>query len=998
MGKSIKNDRGFEVSRLLSKGWWISALKLSYVWRSFLASGLPLVILSLFSVFAILLPSFLTLSHASPNDTTRVSVSSSREEGNGSSDPLSSLSRASISADGRYVFFRSYATNFVPGDTNDLDDLFVHDRQTSTTSRITDSSISQRLLFRDSQAITPDGRYVAYSAGQTQLGYRTASIFIHDRQTGSTEKVNVGGVGPLLRSPTLSADGRYMAFASVLIGDPSFPIDSASSVYLHDRQTGTVTLISGGFQNGFGFSETPSISADGRYVVFRSNAPLVVADTNSTYDVFVYDQQTRETSRVSVSSSGEQSTLPSFGVSISADGRYVAFSSAADNLVEGDTNNATDVFVHDRQNRSTSRVSVSNSGDEGSGTNPSISADGRFVLFDSGSTNLVSGDINDSVDVFVHDRQTGTTSRVSVSSSGEEGDDRSENPVVTADGRYIVFDSEATNLVSGDTNNFDDVFVHERSGPVSAVQSLTVRLSGVGTGTVTSHVAGIDCGVDCTENYLPGSLVTFTATPTVGSVFTGWSRGTDWTGASCSGTGTCTVVMTQAHTVMAEFSPLGGGRNVSIEYIRLVANSEVNGNPWTSIAELTLLDGFGVPIDAANWTLVSVDSEELVGENGAAENAFDGNPSTIWHTAWSGVPGHPHEIVIRIATRPQTVSGFRYLPRQDGGENGRIAEYQFYGSRSSSSWGAPLAVGTFVNTADEQQVAFRGDIRYVRMAAYSEVNGNPWASIAELTLLDEAGDPIDKSSWTLQSVDSEELVGENGAGVNAFDGNPSTFWHTQWSGSSPAHPHEIIIDLGTEQSLSGFRYLPRQDGGENGRIADYRFFGSSDGVNWGFPLVSGTFVNTAQEQLVVFKGTRYVQLQAISEVNGNPWTSVAELTLLDRSGVPFDKSDWTLRSVDSEELVGEDGAAVNAFDGNPATFWHTNWSGANDSHPHRIIIDLGGMREIGGFRYLPRQDGGTNGRIAGYALYGFNDSSSGGGPLVSGAFPDTDQEQEVLLP
>ncbi len=975
------NDQGIEPSRQLSTCW---------------VAGKSLAAFFVLFALACLSPVFLTLAHAAPSETTRVSVSSSGEEGNGSSDPLYSFSRASISADGRYVFFRSYATNFVPGDSNDLDDLFLYDRQTSTTSRITDSSIAQRLLFRDSQAITPDGRYVAYSAGQNQFGYRTASIFVYDRQTGSTEKVNIEGVGSLFRSPTLSADGRYVAFASVFIGDPSYPIDSASSVYIHDRQTGGTTLISG---SGFGFSESPSMSANGRYVVFRSNVPnLVVADTNSTYDVFVYDQQAGDTSRVSLSSSGEQGALPSFGASISADGRYVAFSSAADNLVVGDTNDATDVFVHDRQSRSTTRVSVSSSGEEGSGTNPSISADGRFVMFESGATNLVTGDINDSVDVFVHDRQAGTTSRVSISSSGEEGNDRSEDSAMSANGRYVVFDSEATNLVPGDTNGFDDVFVHERGGPVSATQPLTVRLFGVGTGTVTSGTAGIDCGVDCSEDYLPGSLITLTATPDADSVFMGWSRGTDWSGTSCSGTDTCTVVMTQAHTVMAEFAPLGGGRLVSMEYVRLVANSEVNGNPWTSIAELTLLDQFGAPLDKSNWTLVSADSEELVGENGVAENAFDGNPSTIWHTTWPGVPGHPHEIVIRLGTRSQVVSGFRYLPRQDGGENGRIAEYQFYGSRSTFSWGAPLAVGTFANTAEEQQVAFGEDLRYIRLVALSEVNGNPWTSMAELTVLDENGTPLDKTNWTLQSVDSEELIGENAAAINAFDGNPSTFWHTQWSGGSPSHPHEIIIDLGEQQAVSGFGYLPRQDGGTNGQIAMFRFYGSTDGVNWGFQLAEGTFADTDQDQQVAFDGTRYLSLVANSEVNGNPWTSVAELTVLDRFGMPLDKGDWKVVSVFSQELVGENGAARNAFDGNPTTFWHTRWSSGNDSHPHSLRIDLGRAQEISGIRYLPRQDGGTNGRIAEYSFSGSPRLRGGFKPLASGVFADTDQEQEVLFP
>ena len=438
------------------------------------------------------------------------------------------------------------------------------------------------------------------------------------------------------------------------------------------------------------------------------------------------------------------------------------------------------------------------------------------------------------------------------------------------------------------------------------------------------------------------------------------------------------------------------GGSSSVRYVRLVADSEVNGNPWTTIAELTVLDGNGTPLDQSSWSLQSVDSEELVGENGAALNAFDGNPATIWHTQWlGGSDAPPHEIVIDLGA-VQTVSGFGYLPRQDGGVNGRIAVYRFYGSGDGVTWGSPLATGSFANSAQHEQVEFHGT-RYVRLVANSEVNGNPWTTMSELTVLDGNGAPLDQSSWSLQSVDSEELVGENGAALNAFDGNSATIWHTQWLGGSDAPPHEIVIDLGAVQTVSGFGYLPRQDGGVNGRIAGYQFFGGLNGVTWGAPLATGTFANTATEQQVVFAGTRYVRLVAASEVDGNPFTTVAELTVLDSTGTPLDKSVWRRKSVDSEEVVGENGAATNAFDGNPATIWHTQWLGGSDAPPHEIVIDLGVEQVVRGFRYLPRQDGGTNGRIAEYQFYGSIDGVTWGVPRASGMFADTDQEQEVLF-
>jgi lysophospholipase L1-like esterase len=142
--------------------------------------------------------------------------------------------------------------------------------------------------------------------------------------------------------------------------------------------------------------------------------------------------------------------------------------------------------------------------------------------------------------------------------------------------------------------------------------------------------------------------------------------------------------------------------------------------------------------------------------------------------------------------------------------------------------------------------------------------------------------PIPQTSWKLQYADSEELTGWNGAAVNAFDGSASTIWHTQFMGGSPPPPHEIEIDLGDLYLLHGFRYLPRQDGGVNGRIGQYEFFVSDDGKHWGSPVAVGTFANDSNEKEILFAGKmgRFVRLRALSEVNGNPWTSMAELNVL----------------------------------------------------------------------------------------------------------------------
>ena len=140
---------------------------------------------------------------------------------------------------------------------------------------------------------------------------------------------------------------------------------------------------------------------------------------------------------------------------------------------------------------------------------------------------------------------------------------------------------------------------------------------------------------------------------------------------------------------------------------------------------------------------------------------------------------------------------------------------------------------------------------------------------------------IPQTNWSLKYVDSQELVGEYGA-VNGFDGNGGTIWHTKYIGGSPYPPHEIQIDLGQIFDISGFRYLPRQDGGVNGRIGQYEFYVSIDGSNWGNPVTTGTFANSALEKEVLFpsKTGRFIRLRALTEVNGNPWTSMAEINVL----------------------------------------------------------------------------------------------------------------------
>src|SRR5207253_1611748 len=221
----------------------------------------------------------------------------------------------------------------------------------------------------------------------------------------------------------------------------------------------------------FSFSRQASISADGRYVAFESTATnLVVGDTNGRLDVFVHDRVNATTERVSVSSTGHPAdtgqTFSSFPV-LSADGRYVAFDFDASDLVPNDTNGASDVFVRDRTLGTTERVNLTSSGAQTSGgpARPSISGDGRFVSFFSFASNLTPNDTNNRTDVFVRDRATGSTARASASALGGQGDFDSDQNVLSADGRYVSFRTDATNLAPNDNNHESDVVTRFVSTP-----------------------------------------------------------------------------------------------------------------------------------------------------------------------------------------------------------------------------------------------------------------------------------------------------------------------------------------------------------------------------------------------------------------------------------------------------------------------------------------------------------------------------------------------------
>ena len=444
-----------------------------------------------------------------------------------------------ISADGLQVAFDSSASNLLAaGDENAASDVFVRDRgalsttlasvsglfsRTAPGASDTSSSTGIRGHTPNSSVVSSTGRYVAFTSLASTLvkgdTNRLADIFLRDRTTGKTRRVSRSTSGAQANSysnaPSLSANGRYVAFASfasnLIAGDTNQSFD----VFVRDWWTGTTSRVSSapdGSPADAGSAE-PSISDYGRYVAFTSSASnLVAGDTNNTFEVYVRDRQLGTTARVSVDSNGNQANGDSFHPAISANGRYIAFTSRASNLIAGGTSPGSKVFVHDRQTGTTTLASINANGDQVFGADPSISADGRFVAFESAqdvyvrdrllglttqvsvnlgglpttlestapsisaygryvafaslSDGLVPGDTNGTWDVFRHDRETGTTTRVSVDSNGAEGQfssGSSTQPSISGDGRNVVFTSEASTLVADDHNDSSDVFLHQLS-------------------------------------------------------------------------------------------------------------------------------------------------------------------------------------------------------------------------------------------------------------------------------------------------------------------------------------------------------------------------------------------------------------------------------------------------------------------------------------------------------------------------------------------------------
>jgi Tol biopolymer transport system component len=362
----------------------------------------------------------------------------------------------------------------VPGNTNSSRDIFVRDRLTNTTTRVSfDSAGNQGNSFSRDPSISADGRFVAFESFASNLvpgdTNREFDIFVRDTLTNTTTRVSVDSVGQgniYSYSPSISADGRFVAFISNIFNPSKIGVADVkedTEIFVRDTLTNTTTRVSVDLagNQGNGSSGTPSISADGRFVAFESDVSNIVpGDTNRRSDIFVRDTLTNTTTRVSVDSAGNQRNSGSYSPSISADGRFVTFDdTSAPSLFIGDvgrqgtTSISEGIFVRDTLTNTTTNVSVDSAGNSGEGERPSISADGRFVAFSSKSSNLVPGDTNNSTDIFVVD--TSSTRNVI---NGTRGNDNltgtSGNDIINgSEGDDVVTGLRASDVLNGDDGN-----------------------------------------------------------------------------------------------------------------------------------------------------------------------------------------------------------------------------------------------------------------------------------------------------------------------------------------------------------------------------------------------------------------------------------------------------------------------------------------------------------------------------------------------------------------
>lgn len=443
----------------------------------------------------------LTTTGQTPISVSGNSVNETGDNASTLNDFSTSFKTRKVSDDGRYVVFTSRAGNLSPvNDTNNFDDVFVRDLTAGTTTLVSINGAGNNGGNNNSggATISSDGRFVAFVSQATNLVADTDAnnsfdVFVRDLVSGTTRLVSVnvfgnssGNGGSLF--PVINSNGQFVAFESFATDLSDTPDNVGSNdVFLRDTISGVTVQVSVSTTGASADTNStqPVLSADGRTIAFQTNANLTPNDNNGRQDIYVRTLKSGAMTLVSASADGAESNgSGSFNPSISADGRFVAFTSSATNLVNNTTGNFNNVFVRDLQTNSSVLASVNAAGTNGGGGgNPVISANGRVVVFESAGSNLTKiSDANGLSDVFARDLQANTTTLISVNQSGaSSGNHFSGEPNVNADGSVITFKSLATDLVNvADNNNDVDVFVRNLTTATTRLASINSNATAAG--------------------------------------------------------------------------------------------------------------------------------------------------------------------------------------------------------------------------------------------------------------------------------------------------------------------------------------------------------------------------------------------------------------------------------------------------------------------------------------------------------------------------------------
>lgn len=382
----------------------------------------------------------------------------------------------SISSDGRYVVFESTASNLVAGDGNLSSDIFLVDTVNGNIERISKNGAGQEANgASNNPVISGNGQFVVFESFASNLvsgdTNRSIDIFMYDRLSDTMELISVDSAGTPGNShsfaPSVSADGQFVAFYSMSTNLAPGDSNRAIDVFVRNRSLARTDVISvdvNGYPANMA-SWQPTISADGQYVAFASNATnLVAGDNNNVQDIFLYNRLNGTLSLLSKAADGSPANGASGYPAMSGNGNYIVFESDASNITSNDGNGTTDVFVVDLQRTTATRVSSTENGLDSNAPayHPAISQDGRFITYYSYASNIVTPDLNDVEDVFIYDQVTGNKDILTRTMNGEQSNASSFSASLSADGRYVALSTLASNLDPMDTNDIEDVYLFDR--------------------------------------------------------------------------------------------------------------------------------------------------------------------------------------------------------------------------------------------------------------------------------------------------------------------------------------------------------------------------------------------------------------------------------------------------------------------------------------------------------------------------------------------------------